>query len=503
MRLIALAVPRVATIRKPRSCSCAAMPTTAGLVGVGHGQEHRAGARQLRAGRGLGLRERGREVGRDAHHLAGGAHLRAEQRVGAGEAVERQHGLLDRDVAPYGSSGRPMRRELLAEHHPAGELGQRQAGGLGHERDRPRRARVGLDHVQVLAVDAVLDVDQADHAEREREVLAWPVRISSSISVPSECGGSTQARVARVDAGLLDVLHDAADPDVLAVADRVDVDLDRVLEEAVEEDLALRPGALEVVGEHVRVVDELHRAAAEHVARADEQREADVRARRRAPPPGVLASAYGGALSSSRSSSAPKRPRSSARSIASGWVPSSVTPAASSPAASRSGVWPPKETITPSGCSISTIASTSSSVSGSKYRRSRRVVVGGDGLRVAVDHHRVAAGLAHGHRGVHAAVVELDALADPVRAGAEDHHARLLAAADLGRAGVLLPGGVVVRRLGLELGRAGVDGAVGADALERRRRAGAARAGTRGRCRCGRGSPRRRRRAAAARAATS
>ena len=57
-------------------------------------------------------------------------------------------------------------------------------------------------------------------------------------------------RVARVDAGLLDVLHDRADLDGLAVAERVDVDLDRVLEEAVEVDLR-SPGrrrcALQVV----------------------------------------------------------------------------------------------------------------------------------------------------------------------------------------------------------------------------------------------------------------
>src|SRR5918997_861350 len=90
-----------------------------------------------------------------------------------------------------------------------------------------------------------------------------------------------------------------------------------------------------------------------------------------------------------------------------------------------------------------------------------RVVVGRDGLRVAVDHHRVAARLAHGQRGVHAAVVELDPLADPVRAGAEDHHARLVAAHHLVAGRVALPGGVVVRRLGLELGGAGVHRAVG------------------------------------------
>ncbi len=42
------------------------------------------------------------------------------------------------------------------------------------------------------------------------------------------------------------------------------------------------------------------------------------------------------------------------------------------------------------------------------------VVVGGDRLRVAVDHHRLVADLAQGLGGVDAAVVELDALADAV-----------------------------------------------------------------------------------------
>jgi isoaspartyl peptidase/L-asparaginase-like protein (Ntn-hydrolase superfamily) len=51
-----------------------------------------------------------------------------------------------------------------------------------------------------------------------------------------------------------------------------------------------------------------------------------------------------------------------------------------------------------------------------------RVGVGRDGLRVAVDHHRLDAGLLQAERGVAAAVVELDALADPVRPAAEDDH---------------------------------------------------------------------------------
>ena len=48
------------------------------------------------------------------------------------------------------------------------------------------------------------------------------------------------------------------------------------------------------------------------------------------------------------------------------------------------------------------------------------VVVGGDGLGVAVDHDRLVAGLGEREAGVAAAVVELDALADAVGAAAED-----------------------------------------------------------------------------------
>ena len=50
------------------------------------------------------------------------------------------------------------------------------------------------------------------------------------------------------------------------------------------------------------------------------------------------------------------------------------------------------------------------------------VVVGGDRLRVAVDHDGLVAGRAQRHHRVHAGVVELDALPDPVRPGAEDQH---------------------------------------------------------------------------------
>ena len=100
-----------------------------------------------------------------------------------------------------------------------------------------------------------------------------------------------------------------------------------------------------------------------------------------------------------------------------------------------------------------------------------RVVVGGDRLGVAVDHHGLVAGLGECERGVDAAVVELDSLTDPVRSAAEDDDG-----GPRGRRHLVLVfvGGVVVRGLRRELGCARVDRLVRA----RRRRP---RSGQRGR----------------------
>src|SRR3546814_2687868 len=64
------------------------------------------------------------------------------------------------------------------------------------------------------------------------------------------------------------------------------------------------------------------------------------------------------------------------------------------------------------------------------------VVIGRDCFRVAIDHDGLVTILAQGERCVHAAVVELDALPDPVRAAAE--HDDLVAVGRLGLALVLV-----------------------------------------------------------------
>src|SRR5262249_61966792 len=77
------------------------------------------------------------------------------------------------------------------------------------------------------------------------------------------------------------------------------------------------------------------------------------------------------------------------------------------------------------------------------------VGVGGDGLRVAIDHDRLEAFVAQRERRVTAAVVELDALPDAVRAAPEDDDFVLRRRVGFA---LLLERAVEVRRERLELG---------------------------------------------------
>ena len=94
--------------------------------------------------------------------------------------------------------------------------------------------------------------------------------------------------VAAVHAGFFDVFHHSADQHLTGVvADGVDIDLGRVLQESVNQNGTLRrqatlatqrpePGELcHRAGQMIAIVDDLHRPAAEHVARADQHGKAD------------------------------------------------------------------------------------------------------------------------------------------------------------------------------------------------------------------------------------
>ena len=243
-------------------------------------------------------------------------------------------------------------------------------------------------------------------------------------------------------AGFLDVLHHAADHDfAAAIPKRVDVDLDRVFEEPVDQHRALgrqptltsersfRGHLRHRLVEAVDVEDDLHGAPAEHVRRADQHGEAEPLghgarrfrcagdAARRLRDPEVFAellealAVFGevdrvGAGTEDGDPGRFERARELQRRL-----PAERDDHARQPA----GV----------ARTLLQAAAHREHVLGSERLEEEAVagvVVGGDGLGIAVEHHGLEARVRQRERGVHAAVVELDSLADAVGPAAEDHH---------------------------------------------------------------------------------
>src|SRR5450830_1311881 len=316
-------------------------------------------------------------------------------------------------------------------------------------------ARVHLEHVQLVVLVGELHVDETPHAETEGKLLRLLAHLLER-ALPERDRRDDAGGVAGVHARLFDVLHDGADVDVVAVADRVHVDLDSVLEELVDQHEALGAdggGGRHVVLELGGAVDDLHGAAAEDVGRPHQQRVADpvgdrrrLRGRRRQP---VL-----GTLDAELLEELPEAP------AIFGQVDRLLRRAEDGDAGlgQRPGDLERRLTAELDDHSLGLLVGDDV---GHVFEGERLeiqavgdVVVGGDRLGVAVDHDRLVAHLAGGQRGVHAAVVELDALADAVGPRTEDDHAFALAGLGLV---LLFVGRVEVRGLGLELGGARID----------------------------------------------
>ena len=203
------------------------------LVGIPDRDEHRARARQIGAAADLALGEGDLEGSVDAHHLAGRFHLRAQHGVDAGEAREREHRFLDRAVL---NARRPSLK--LARLSPAmmraAILATGNADHLGDEGHRARGARIDLQHVDVAVLDGVLHVHQPADIERERERAGLPLEFGDGL-LDQGMRRQRAGRIAGMNAGFLDVLHDAGDEGVLAVAQAIDVHLGGVGQIAVDQ----------------------------------------------------------------------------------------------------------------------------------------------------------------------------------------------------------------------------------------------------------------------------
>ena len=263
-----------------------------GLVSVGEREEHRARFGQRSPSGHLALGEGTAGVRVDTHDLSGRTHLGAEQRVGVGEAAERQHGFLDRHMTGDRVGEQPFVTKLGqrgTEHHPGGNLCKRHASGLGHERHRARCTRVRLDHIGLVILHCELHVDEANDFEFVSNLGGVLLERCNDL------GGKVWRRnhagaIARVHTGFFDVFHNGTDQEVaVAIANGVDIDLGGVFEKAVDKHGTFsRKATLATqrtkLGKFVHcsteasvVVDNLHAAAAKYVRRAHERRVANAR----------------------------------------------------------------------------------------------------------------------------------------------------------------------------------------------------------------------------------
>ncbi len=176
-------------------------------------------------------------------------------------------------------------------------------------------------------------------------------------------------RIARMNARFFDVLLNAGDDTRRFISERIDIKLRGLLEKLVDQHRPLRREtdrrAHVVVERSPRRKRSPSRGRRAHSSDAPEPDNRFARQSRFASSTDSRHAVFRLRNSSSRSS-APKRLRSSARSIESGDVPMIGTPASCRRIARFRGVCPPNCTITPSGFSTSTMFITSSNVSGSK-----------------------------------------------------------------------------------------------------------------------------------------
>ena len=181
------------------------------------------------------LAERLDEVAAQRHRLAHGFHGRGQGGVGAGELLEREAGRLHDDIV----QGRlEARRRFLgdvvddliegvADRQFGGDLRDRETGGLGRQRTRPRHPGVHLDddETAVDRIDGELDVASAGVDTDLAQNVDAEVTHCLVFAIREGHRGRHGDRVAGVHAHRIEVLDRAHDDHVVvAVAHQLELE---------------------------------------------------------------------------------------------------------------------------------------------------------------------------------------------------------------------------------------------------------------------------------------
>ena len=272
-----------------------------------------------------------------------------------------------------------------------------------------------------------------------------------------------------MDTGLLDMLQNAANVDLFAIAQGVDIGLDRTLQEAVQIHRVVGANARSlghVIAQMLGIVGDHHAAAAQHVARTHQQRVADVRGH-------GLGLLKRGCLARRRVHDAQLVEQSGKALAVLGKVDGIGLGAHDVHAALLEHARQLKRGLAAKrhhdAIGALNVDNVHDVLVGErlKVQAVGRVVVGRNGLGIAVDHDGLKAAGRQRVARVHAAVIELDTLSNAVGAGAQDHRLGLVRRRDLvgshallgirARAVDVLVRLVVVLRGARELRSAGID----------------------------------------------
>ena len=192
------------------------------LVVVLYRDERRPSLRQRHSRSDQRLGEGDVEIMSDSHDFTGALHFWSKHGIGPGEAREREHRFFHGDIVDP-APDLAQRGQRLARHHPGGDLGDRPADRLGDKRHRAAGARIDLDQIDLALLDRELDVHQSLDLERQRQLARLAVDLVDDILGKAVRRDRARA-VARVHASFLDVLEHAADNDIAAVANGVDLE---------------------------------------------------------------------------------------------------------------------------------------------------------------------------------------------------------------------------------------------------------------------------------------
>ena len=260
-------------------------------------------------------------------------------------------------------------------------------------------------------------------------------------------------------ARLFNVLHDRADNYLLAIADQIHVDLDRRIEEVVQQYRALIADfhrSAHVAAQLLFVVDDLHGTPTQNIGRTNDDGIRDLLGSRDA----FLDAAYDAVRRLFQAQLAYQLLKTLA-------VFSKIDRIGRGPDDRHSGRFEARGEIE------RRLATKLHDHAMRPLQRNNlhhileghrleeqavgNVVVGGNCLGVAVDHDGLKPVFAHRERSMHTAIVKLDALANAVRTAAQHHD---LLAVGGQRFAFFFVGGVHIRRGGSELGRTGVNALV-------------------------------------------